>query len=150
MYENELARISYDEQRAIGSLLRAHLRTHKGQLRAMVAFGDLVTRGGTYDIDLLEVVEGWQGLPSIAFGSSADLPLRGLLRLYFLTPEEFEHPGKLVDASKRRLMEQVQEGYTVIYEDPPLYAIETLTRPEPNSKSGNPLNVLMSHGSRKA
>ncbi len=146
MYQQEQVRIPYDEYKAIGELLRAHLKTHEGKLRAMVAFGDLVTRGSTFDIDLLEVVEGWQGPTSIAFGSSAELPLRGQLRLHLLTPKEFENPTSLTEFAKQRLMDRVQEGYNVIYEDPPLYAVNTLTRPQQPIKDTNPLDILVSGG----
>ncbi len=146
MYQQEQIRIPYDEYKAMGELLRAHLNTHEGQLRAMIAFGDIVTKGNTFDIDLLEVVEGWQGPTSIAFGSSAELPLRGQLRLHLLTPEEFENPSSLTEYSKQRLMDRVQEEYNVIYEDPPLYAINTLTRPQLPTKDSNPLNILVSGG----
>ncbi len=146
MYQQEQIRIPYDEYKAIGELLRAHLNTHEGQLRAMIAFGDIVTRGNTFDIDLLEVVEGWQGPTSIAFGSSAELPLRGQLRLHLLTPKEFEQPDRLMEVSKQRLMDRVQEGYNVIYENPPMYAFDTLTRPQLTTARGNPLNFLVSGG----
>lgn len=146
MYQQEQIRIPYDEYKAIGELLRAHLKTHEGQLRAVVAFGDLVTKGNTFDIDLLEVVEGWQGPTSIAFGSSAELPLRGQLRLHLLTPEEFEQPASLTEFAKQRLMDRVREGYNVIYENPPLYAINTLTRPQLPTEDSSPLNILVSGG----
>jgi len=144
VYQQEQIRIPYDEYKAIGELLRAHLQTHEGQLRAMIAFGDLVTRGNTFDIDLLEVVEGWHGKTFVTFGSSEELPLRGQLRLYLLTPEEFEHPASLTEFSKQRLMDRVREGYNVIYENPPVYAFDTLTRPQLITTGGNPLNFLVS------
>ena len=149
MYQKEQIRIPYEEYKAIGELMRAHLKTHKGQLRAMIIFGDIVTKGNTFDIDLLEVVEGWQGLPFVTFTSSAELPLRGQLRLYFLTPEEFEHPDSLEDPLKKRLIDRVSDGYDIIYEDPPVYAIDTLTRPKPTKIGNNPLSILASGGMRQ-
>ena len=147
-YEPETARrILYDEYHAINTLMHAHLQTHEGGLRALVAFGDLVTRSGTFDIDLLEVVTGWQGQTSVAFTSSAELPLRGQLRLHLLTPEEFEHPENLKRFSKRRLMDRVREGYEVIYEDPPGYARNVLARPAAGSFGDNPLEFLVSGSS---
>ncbi len=148
MYQNERVRIPYEEYKAIGEIVRAHLKTHEGQLRAVVAFGDLVTRGGTFDIDLLEVVEGWQGQASLIFESTAELPLRGVLCLYFLTPEEFEHPERLDSPFKRRLMDRVREGYDIVYEDPPVYGLDTLERTKPRATGKNPLNALLSSGAQ--
>ncbi len=99
----------------------------------MVVFGKLVTTGQTYDIDLLEVVEGWDSLRQGRIGeflSSAELPLRGRLRLYFLAPEEFEDPGTIVDPAERQwvrdLGERVARGYEIILETPAGYARRTL------------------------
>lgn len=148
MYPQEQVRIPYEEYKAIGEIVSAHLRTHEGKLRAIVAFGDIVTRGNTFDIDLLEVVEGWQGPSSLVFASTSELPLRGQLRLYLVTPEEFEHPENLKGSSQRRLINQIREGYDVIYENPPAYALDTLTQRTPKVTSGNPLNILVSAGTR--
>ena len=139
--EDTYRRIPYEEYKAIGELMHAHLRTHEGQLRAMVAFGDILTRGGTFDIDVLEVVEGWQGPSSVVFASSAQLPLRGQLRLYLLTPEAFEH-SDLKRFSKKRLLERVRKGYDVIYEDPPGYARDILAERTNSGSSDNPLDFL--------
>ena len=35
-------RIPYEEYKAINELMHAHLKTHEGQLRALIAFGPLV------------------------------------------------------------------------------------------------------------
>lgn len=147
-YELETApRIPYDEYHAITTLMHAHLQTHEGRLRALIAFGDLVTRGGTLDIDLLEVVEGWQGQTSVAFASSAELPLRGQLRLHLLTPEEFERPENLKRFSKKRLMDRVRAGYDVVYEDPPGYARNILAQSAKETFGNNPLEFLVSGSS---
>ncbi len=147
-YETETARrIAYDEYRAITTLMHAHLQTHEGRLRALVAFGDLVTRGGTFDIDLLEVVEDWKGQASVAFASSQELPLRGQLRLHLLTPEEFEHSETLKRFLKKRLMDRVREGYEVVYEDPPGYARNVLAQRVTNNLGKNPLEFLVSGSS---
>jgi hypothetical protein len=138
-------RIPYEERRAIGKLLDAHFDAYKGRLRAMIVFGDLVTTGQTYDIDLLEVVDGWSSSQQGRLGefrSSADLPLRGRLRLYFLAPQEFEHPEQILDERERRwvydLRDRATRGYEIILESPPGYArrvleaglgISTLTAP---------------------
>ena len=140
--EDTYRRIPYEEYKAIGELMHAHLRTHEGQLRAIVAFGDILTRGGTYDIDLLEVVEDWQGPKSVVFVSSPELPLRGQMRLYLLTPEEFEQPETLAEFSNRALMERVRAGYDVIYEDPSGYARDILARRVKSGLSSNPLDFL--------
>ena len=146
-YDMETAvRVPYDEYRAINTLMHAHLKTHEGKLRALVAFGEIVTRGGTYDIDLLEIVEEWQGPTSVAFASSAELPLRGQLRLHLLTPHEFEHSSKLSDEAKKRLLDRVREGYDVIYEDPPGYARNIFAQGMGSTHDGNPLDFLVSSG----
>src|SRR4051794_36394434 len=114
--------IPYEEYRAIAQLLRAHVDEHKGKLRAMVAFGELVTGGDTYDIDLPEVVEDWKGSHYFEFGSTADLPLRGKLRLYFLRPEELVDPSRTEPKKDipwtRALLERVREGYQILVEIP--------------------------------
>jgi hypothetical protein len=145
--EESYRRIPYEEYKAINELMHAHLRTHNGKLRALIAFGEIVTRGGTFDIDLLEVVEGWQGQSSVAFSSSEALPLRGQLRLYLLTPEEFEGRGGRMHFSKKRLLDRVREGYDIVYEDPPGYARNTFAQREQNSASNNPLDFLVSGNS---
>jgi len=140
-------RIPYEEYKAICELMHAHLKTRDGQLRAMVAFGDILTRGGTYNIDLLEVVEGWQGPRSVVFASSPELPLRGQLRLYLLTPAEFERPESFTDLSTRSLMERVREGYDVIYETPSSYARDILSQRATEGFSDDPLGFLVAGSS---
>lgn len=126
----EGSRIPYEEYRAIVRLMHGHVDAHSGRLRAIVAFGDLVTRGGTFDIDLLEVVEEWTG-PRMAIASAtAELPLRGRLRVYILTPEEFEDPTAESEQQESRwiseLLERVRQGYEIILQIPPGYAREVL------------------------
>ncbi len=148
--ETETAqRIPYDEYRAITTLMHAHLQTHEGRLRALIAFGDLVTRGGTLDIDLLEVVEGWQGQSSVTFFSSQELPLRGQLRLHLLTPEEFEGKVSGMRFSKKRLLARAQEGYDIVYEDPPGYARNVFARKAEDDLGTNPLEFLVSGNPRR-
>lgn len=147
-YDMETAvRIPYDEYRAITTLMHAHLQTHEGKLRAIIAFGDIVTKGNTFDIDLLEIVEGWQGQPFVVFASSAELPLRGELRLCLLTPEEFEHPHGSRWSSKNRLLDRVREGYDVVYEDPAGYARRVLAQETAEYLGSNPLGFLVSGSS---
>ena len=143
-YEEEsYRRIPYEEYKAINTLMHAHLETHSGKLRALIAFGEIVTRGGTYDIDLLEVVEGWQGPTSVTFSSSEELPLRGQLRLYLMTPETFE--GADSDSEKERLLYRVREGYDIVYEDPPGYARNVFVQRVRSRQNGNPLDFLASN-----
>jgi hypothetical protein len=115
--------IPYHEYGIIADLLRAHAKEHAGQLKAMLAFGDLVTQGNTHDLDLLELVEGWDGKLFAEFHSSTDLPIRGQLRLYFLRPEHFCNPDLILDAADRQwvktLLERIRQGYEVIMELPP-------------------------------
>ncbi len=144
-YQEETAvRIPFEEYKAITDLMHAQLKTHEGKLRAIIAFGEIVTRGGTFDIDLLEVVEDWKGPKSVTFSSTEALPLRGQLRLHLLTPDEFE--GKKGDRThfmENLLMDHVREGYDVVYEDPPGYARDVLAGNTQISKS-NPLEFLVS------
>jgi hypothetical protein len=150
-------RIAYPEYRAIGKLLEAHVDLYGGRLRAMVAFGPLVTTGLTYDIDLVEVIEGWDSATQGRYGefvSTATLPLRGGLRLYFLSPQEFEAPGDIGDEAEQRwvydLKDRLSQGYEIVMEAPPGYArrileggrvISTLTAPPSGTvTSDNPLH----------
>ena len=146
--EESYRRIPYEEYKAINELMHAHLRTHNGKLRALIAFGEIVTRGGTFDIDLLEVVEGWQGPVSVTFSSSAELPLRGQLRLFLLTPEEFQGTDGDTEAVKH-LLSRVREGYDIVYEDPPGYARNEFTQKVRNGQSGNPLEFLAANSAGK-
>jgi hypothetical protein len=131
MQENtERREIAYHEYRVIARLLRAHVDEYQDRVRAMVAFGDLVTSGDTFDIDLLEVVEGWEDRRFGRFSRSEDLPLRGELRLYFLTPQEFEDPSVIPEPEEQRwvveLLERVRRGYEVVMESPPGWARRVL------------------------
>ena len=144
MYQTEQNHIPYEEYKAITELMHAHLQTHKGKLRALVAFGEIVIRGGTFDIDLLEVVDGWQGPASVTFSSSQELPLRGQLRLHLLTPEEFEGKASKMHFTKKRSLNRVREGYDIIYEDPPGYARNVFAQGVRSGLSSHPLEFLVS------
>ncbi len=126
--------IPYLEYRAIGRLMDANPSLINGSLRALIAFGTLVATGESQDINLLEVVTGWQGPRSATYGSTEALPLRGRLNLYFLTPEEFEHPTAAVPTghsfSSVTLLRQVQPAYAVLLENPSDYANQVLSRPD--------------------
>ncbi len=125
--------IPYLEYRAIGKLMDADPSLINGSLRALIAFGTIVATGESQDINLLEVVAGWQGPRSVSYGSTEALPLRGRLNLYFLTPEEFEHPTAAVAAgqtlSSSALLQQVQPAYAILLESPSDYANQMLSRP---------------------
>jgi hypothetical protein len=149
--------IPYEEHRAIAQLVRAHLDEHQGRLRGMAAFGDLITRGDTYDIDLLEVVENWNGRRYFEFDGTHELPLRGKLRLYFLRPEEFADPSATKPAEDlpwvESLVQRVREGYATIVEVPAGSIDQVLnprrpfsTRTAPASGIGHAENALRLSG----
>jgi len=118
--------IPYQEYRAINELMGAHPQELKSNLKALVAFGEIVATGESQDINLLEIVAGWQGPRHVSYGSTAALPLRGRLHLYFLTPEEFEHPRpEPVPGqpwSSAQLLSRVRPAYAVLLEEPNDYA----------------------------
>jgi hypothetical protein len=126
--------IGYNAYAAINALLRAHQEEHHGHLRAAIVFGDLVVTGGSPDIEIVEVVADWHGPRHAAFLSTAALPLRGQLHLYFLKPEEFEGPQRAVltgeSWSSADLMERVRQGYAVLYEQPSGYAVRVMAKLE--------------------
>ena len=146
MREQETVRIPYDEYRAIGEIFRAHLTAHEKQLRAVVAFGPLVTQGGTLDIDLLEIVDGWKEPSAVTFRSTAALPLRGLLRLYIFSTQDFEQPSRIRDAETRLLRNdifaRVQQGYEVIYENPLGSVAKVLAQTTEAAENVSPLTFL--------
>lgn len=129
--------IPYHEYRIITLLLRAHLVELRGRLKAAIAFGELLVQPDAFDIDLLEIVEGWEDK---RFGQFADLPdpsPRGTLRLYFLTPEEFQNPRVIPDPEERQwveeLLNRVRQGYEVVTETDPGWVRRVLDRTEGHS-----------------
>jgi hypothetical protein len=128
----ELREISYHEYRIIARLLQAHVDQYGDRLKAMIAFGGLLTQWDVFDIDLLEVIQGWEGKRFGEFSAEADPALRGKLRLYFLTPEEFENPAIIGETEERKwvqeLLERVRQGYRIITESPPEWAQRVLER----------------------
>jgi len=128
----ERREIPYEEYRVITHLLRRHLEQYQDRLRAMVAFGDLLTQWDEFDIDLLEIIEGWDDKRFGQFSGQADPALRGKLRLYFLTPEEFENPAVIQEPGERKwvedLLERVRQGYEVVTESPPGWVRRGLER----------------------
>ena len=121
MSEMASINIPYQEMRAINEIVKSHSNAHIDTLNAVIVFGTLVNSGETRDIELLEVVEGWQGPRRVIFGNTKDLPLRGLATFYFLLPEEFEHPTEVlldnVDFSSAFLLRRVREAYTMPIKD---------------------------------
>lgn len=126
--------IEYIEMRAIVDLMESHIEEFKDKLKLMLAFGDLVTSGNTYDVDLLEVIDGWDGPSQAIFPSTTDFPLRGQLRLHILTPQEFENAHGIEDSKERdwalQLLESVRKGFKIIYENPSRYLDSVWNRAE--------------------
>lgn len=110
--------IAYFEYKVINELMHSHIREFGDKLRAVIAFGPLVTGENTYDIELLEVVDHWQGAEVLQADSSNDLPMRGKLFLHFLATGEFEN---LLRRDNQGLTDTLRMGYKVIYEVPAGY-----------------------------
>ena len=146
LQEVETVRIPSQEYRAITDLMHAHYDAHQGKLRALIAFGELVTSGNTFDIDLLEVVAGWQEPGLAAFSSSSELPLRGRLRLYLISSRDFEDPLAVSDPAQKQwvidLLSRVHQGYEIVLEDPPGYAIRELAHGVPLSPPSSSTGVF--------
>ena len=147
MSDIAIRRIPYREFDTLAKLIEAHLRDEKNKLRAAIAFGDILTDETSHDVDLLEVFDAWQGMPYAEFDSSADLPLRGKLRLYFLSSEDFENPNAIKDEARRNwtkeLLQIVWQAREVIISSPLNYVESALSpvklltfdapKPEPNA-----------------
>ena len=99
--------ISYFEYKAINELMHSHSEEFGKDLRAMIVFGPLLTEQNTVDIDLLEVIDNWQGPDELSYGSTQSLPLRGTLRLHFLSSSAFEN---LVLQENGSLLNTLREG----------------------------------------
>lgn len=131
MLDMAIRRIPYREFDALAKLVEAHLRDEKNKLRAAIAFGDILTDETSYDIDLLEVFDAWQGSHYAELDSSAGLPLRGKLRLYFLSSEEFENPNSIKDEARRNrtkeLLRIVRQAREVIVSSPLNYVESELS-----------------------
>ena len=103
---------------------------------AIIAFGKLKTEGGTFDIELLEVIDGWQGPARFQSESSADLPMRGKIYFHFMSSADFEREALRNPSGARAgdggedqkeaddLLAQVLEGYEIIYQVPAGYVRE--------------------------
>jgi hypothetical protein len=121
--------ISYFEYKVINELMHSHSKELGESLRAIIVFGALKTAGGTFDIELLEVIDGWQGPPQMQSASSAELPMRGRLYLSFVSAQDFEaicsHPAQQ-KGTLSELLKRVLEGYEIVYEVPTGYARQLL------------------------
>ena len=122
-YDIGSGNISYFEYKAINELMHAHIDEFGKDFRAMIVFGPLVTEVETYDIDLLEVINNWEGPEQLSYGSTQSLPLRGTLRLHFLSSSAFED---LVSRQNKELLDVLREGYDIVCEVPAGYAREVL------------------------
>ncbi len=111
--------ISYFEYKVINELMHSHVEEFGNDLRAIIAFGPLVTGGETFDIELLEVVNQWQGPEFMPFSSTSSLPMRGRLLLHFLSTADFEN---LLKRDAQNLVNLLAKGYKIIYEVPAGYA----------------------------
>ena len=117
--------IPYFEYKVINELMHSHVEEFGDTLRAIIAFGPLVTGEDTFDIELLEVVDQWQGPDFLPFGSTSSLPMRGRLVLHFLSTEDFEN---LLQRDPQGLSQNLRDGYRVIYEVPAGYVRHVLMR----------------------
>ena len=127
--------IPYFEYSAINELIHAHLEEFGNALKAVIVFGPLVTTGNTFDIELLEVIQGWQGLPRYQADTTPELPLRGKLFLNLLSDTEFASFTRARLRGKTRLREQVLKGYEVVFEFPAGYARDILTEAKAQIKA---------------
>ncbi len=111
--------IPYFEYNVINELMHSHVEEFGSALRAIIAFGPLVTGQDTLDIEMLEVVDQWNGPDLLPFGSTSSLPTRGRLTLHFLSTGDFEN---LLQREPQDLVQTLRDGYKVIYEVPAGYA----------------------------
>ncbi len=137
VYDYGSDNISYFEYKAINELMHSHSAEFGRDLRTIVVFGPLLTGQETFDIDLLEVVDNWQGPQTMTFDSTPSLPLRGTLRLHFLSSAAFEN---LMSQKDQSLLNLLRDGYHVVYEVPAGYARSILVRSLTNN---NYLNYLI-------
>ncbi len=122
--------ISYFEYKAINELMHSHSAEFGEDLRAIIVFGPLLTAQNTFDtdlfdIDLLEVINNWQGPEHLSYSSTESLPLRGTLRLNFLSSSDFE---SLTTQTNPVLVDKLREGYKIVYEVPAGYARRILAQ----------------------
>ena len=128
--QSDRPEISYHEYRLIAHLLRRHVDEYGDRLKALVAFGDLVTSGDTFDIDLLEIIDGLNEAHFAQYRGFDGLPGRGTLRLYALSPDVLADPLSVPDVDEQRWVEdlvwRLRQGYEVIMEVPTGWVRETL------------------------
>ena len=134
----ELHKIPYFEFRTINQLVHAHSDELGKALRIVIVFGDLITMGKTFDIELLEVIDDWNGPDSFYASSSDELPMRGKVFFHILSTMQFEEAmqkGTIGSESRiSALIERVFEGYEVVYEVPSGFFREELNRRIENEK----------------
>ncbi len=145
-YDIGRGNISYFEYKAINELMHSHSAEFGKDFRAMIVFGPLLAGQETFDIDLLEVVDNWQGPEHLSYASTESLPLRGTLRLHFLSSSAFEN---LVSQQNKELLDILREGYKIVYEVPAGYAREVLKQSLPPHTALLREN-LVSHSGRSA
>ena len=141
----------YFEYRIINKIVHGHLNEMKDALRAVIAFGPIITSGETHDIDLLEVIENWEGPSRMQSESSADLPMRGKLFLNFLSLRDFEAAASQSTSQVsdvQDLIGRVLKGYEIFYEQPAGFARDILAQAVTSQKQkhggallSNPLSL---------
>ena len=117
---------------AINATVQAHIKEYGDALRAYIVFGRLVETGESNTIEILEVIDGWDGPRRASFASTKELPLSGRLTIYFLRPEEFEHPTSDLlwgeTFSSLELLYRVERAYTILTNRPSGYAANVMER----------------------
>lgn len=117
---------------AINVTIQARIKAYGDALRAYIVFGQLVETGLSNTIEILEVIEGWEGPRRASFASTPELPLSGRLTIYFLRPEEFERPTSDLlfgeTFSSYELLNRVERAYTILTEKPMNYAWNVMER----------------------
>lgn len=82
------------ESSIVNKLIEEHRKIHKDKFIAALVHGSLASGESTGDIDILEIVEGWEKAevnPAvIEFGVAKELLQRGKLHLLLLSPKELE------------------------------------------------------------
>ena len=127
-HEASLNEIPYWEYRIINEVVHGHIQEFQDALIAVIAFGPLKTSGDTRDIDLLEVIENWQGPRQFQAESSATLTMRGKLYLNVLSLDDFQLDSVPRSPEVEELIGRVLEGYEIIYERSTGFARDVLAQ----------------------
>ncbi|HEY3330701.1 MAG TPA: hypothetical protein VGK19_11805 [Capsulimonadaceae bacterium] len=156
-------RIPGYENNAIVKLTAEHSQALGDKLRAVVVFGPLLSDNGSLNIDMLEVVDDWDGPGAVSFASTNELPLRGDLTIYFVKRQDIEDPHGIEDASHKNwlidILDEVRKAYMVVVDYPMGYFSQQLRNLEKENRhvihnEGSPLSfvnanvetVLKGHG----